>query len=62
MSKESKGKNWPMPQETKHQDWGRTVPGEKAKGTNIDDTMTSIESAQSHNAKVLGRQSPKKFA
>lgn len=50
-----------MPKEPKHEDWGMTQQGEKAKDSDIDDTRSEVESMESHNSKILGRQTPKKF-
>lgn len=49
-----------MPQDVKQQNWGVTK-GELS-DSKIDDTKVGVEKMQAHNAKVAGRQTPKKFA
>jgi hypothetical protein len=52
-------KKWPMPKDVKNENWGMTKAG--SSDTKIDDTKANIEKQQSHNDKVVSRQTPKKF-
>lgn len=51
-------KKWPMPSEVQHKNWGVTK-GENTK--TIDDTREKVQGDQSHNAKIIKRQTPKKW-
>lgn len=51
-------KKWPMPDSVHHKTFKETQ-GETTQ--KLDDTRAKIESDQSHNAKIIKKQTPKKW-
>jgi hypothetical protein len=54
-------KNWPMPKDVKHENWGLSEVGTRSSESAIDDTRAGIEKMQKANKKISERQTPKKW-